>query len=435
MKLFVKLVGVVVMLAVLGVGGLWLVTSQTAVGQSLRDIASNQIQSAVNSRIVPELGWAEAEFERPGTLRLNGLFLRAPDGTSIVEVARAEIELVDVPRPNRPITIRRVTLAEGEVRLIADGEGGFVGLTPFVRGSGDATPEPEPETEVDSEPVDITEILDLRKLEIQNIDLVYDDGHAAEPMRVPGFSLALDVRPVDDVDADTTPDAPAPDAVAAGVEPGPMRPANETEAEAPTGPAWYEMAFEAGRKPGLELDVNGRFNLNTYAVWLDGTTAYVDIDDDTLGTLPGQVRNLLEQYGVRGELSVTLAGLVTPLSIAESDAEVTITGSGLNVEVGEYRFPLDHLAIHADLDEGVAELDELRIDAVGGKLTVSGSYPVTGSGPASAVWSVETFDLQRFLASHSAADGPPKIAGLFTMHGEANTDAGDPVGHCRVVLV
>jgi len=410
MKFFRRLVIAVLLLVVVAGGGLYLLTTNTAIGSDLRSVVSNQIQGAINSRTVPQLDWTEAVYERPYTLRLNGLSLTAPDGTAIVEVATAEIKLAEIPNTRDPIAIERVLLADGTVRLIADGNGGYVGLTPFVKPSDAPDPEPEPD---DGPRPDLTEILDLRRLEIRDIDLVYEDGRADEPMSIPGFGLALDLQPVYD--------APA----VAGVD---VSPTAETAGNngAPSGPGWYQMAFNAGREPGLELAVNGRFNVNSYQAWIEDTTADITVDESTMSSLPGRVQSLLKQYEVRGQIGLVASASIDPMDFGSSDVKASVDASGVNVALGEYRFPLDHFTSSMQVTEGSAFVRNFVIEAVGGTLTAYAEYPLGGSGGVTVEWDIEKFDLQRFLASKSES-GPPKIAGLFTMMGKATADASDPM--------
>lgn len=412
MKALRTIVIAVVVLALVGVGGFWLITSATILGQDLRDYVSAQILQAVNDPLVPQLGWDKAEFDRPGTLRLNDVSLVAPDGTDIVRVATAEIVLTEVPKVGEPIAIERVTLSNGTVRIISDGQGGYIGLTPFVKDSdepGDEDPE--------GEKVKITDILNLRRIEITGIDLVYDDGNEAGPMELPGFEFIADIKP-----AGSSNQAERDDPVEAGDEAGPRR---MISSGAPTGEAWYDLDFEVGRKPGFALDVVGRININTYAAWLDGTTASITVDETTLGSLPGRVRSLMEQYKVSGEVTANINGLIDPLTLANSNATARINASGVNVSVGEYRFPLSRMVVDATLQGSLARLDTFEIEAVDGRLDATGTYPLDGAGEGEIRWTVTGFDLQQFLASDPGS-GPPKIAGLFATEGRVSVSGESP---------
>jgi hypothetical protein len=412
MKALRNVVIAVVVLALVGVGGYWLLTSSTLIGQDLRDYVSKQILQAVNDPLVPQLDWDKAEFERPGTLRLNDVSLVAPDGTDVVRVATAEIVLAELPSIGEPIAIERVTLSNGTVRIISDGQGGYVGLTPFVKDSGDPK-----EDETDGEKVQITDILNLRRIEITGINLVYDDGNEAGPMELPGFELVMDIKP-----AGTSNQAAEGDPVEAGDEAGPRR---MISSGAPTGEAWYDLDFDVGRKPGFVLDVVGRVNINTYAAWLDGTTASITVDENTLGSLPGRVRNLMEQYKVRGEVTANINGLIDPLTLANSNATAKINASGVNVSVGEYRFPLTRMVVDATLQGALARLDTFELEAVDGRLDATGSYPLDGVGAGEVRWTATGFDLQQFLASDPGS-GPPKIAGLFATEGRVSVSGENP---------
>jgi hypothetical protein len=429
MKWIRRTVVVLALLALVAGAGYWTLTSSTALGTDLRQLVSNQILGAVNSRLEPQLDWDGSEFERPGTLRLKGLTLTAPDGTRIVEVATAEIVLTELPKRGEPIAIERVTLRDGTVRVIASEDGGYVGLTPFVK------PDPNPPSgagnSADGPPPDITEILNLRRFEILNIDLEYDDGRHDEPMQLPGFDLALDITPTSEMTPDVESDPT--DSAARGDVMGPVRPpspmsgvaTNAPGETAPSGPAWYAMAFKLGREPGLRLDVDGRFNLNTYAVWLDETTAKIEVNDDTLTSVPGRFRTILEQYRVRGVVTVNARGTIDPLTMTESNARVEVIASGVDVSVNEYRFPLDRLRSVYTIQRGSLNLASFRLDAVGGKLDATGTFPLTGEGEGRLVYDASGFNLQRFLASGSA-EKAPKLAGIVATNGNVRLDASRP---------
>lgn len=349
----------------------------------LLDYLGAQVIGIANSHLVPDLSFETIRYDPPYTLSLGGVRLIAPDSTRVLDLGRMDITLAETPRMNQPIRIARLELRNGAVNLINDpaangGEGGLRGLSPLV------TPTPEREKTTTEKPeFSLNSVLVLSKIIIDGIDLVYDAGDGSAPMRLDALAADLDIVPVSD----------------AGLEGG----------------GWYELKLASGRKPGLQLDLDGRINIESFELALNRVTAEVELNDQTATTLPPQLATMVNQNQLRGSMRAVVSGRVPLMDPgkAELDLQARLTkGRGV---FGEYQIPLDSVELKAGMASGVLDLRTLGVQALGGTMTADGRVVLDGDARVS--WNLQGMDLRSLLAAGAPAGQPPKLAGKVTSTG------------------
>lgn|GEM_PF-766971 len=398
------LLGVVVSLSV--------VLLARARGESLTTYLGQQVVGLANGYLVPEMSFSELEYEAPYSLTLRDVMLVAPDGTDVLDIGVLSVELSERPRRGRPIKIAEITVSNGVVHVVQNPETGEIrGLVPFVKGRGDRD-EPAKDTGGTTR---LSDVFELRTLVVENLDLEWDPGDGTPTMRVPGFSMNLDVRP------GGGPSSGKPDGT--GDQP------EDTNATGASEPGWYELAFESGRAPGLRLDIEGSFNIDSFEAVIDRGFAELLVSEDSIGSLPGQVQELLHELEASGELQVEFAGRV-PLRDAAAGGrmDLLVTLNGFNIVPGDLRVPISELVIEAELSGGVARLAQLTADTLNGRVKADGRIELTAEGmPAEAWWDLSELDLEQLLAQQNP-DEPPEIAGLLTGTGTVTAMASDALG-------
>ncbi|MEQ8850430.1 MAG: AsmA-like C-terminal region-containing protein [Phycisphaerales bacterium] len=383
-RMLAIVIGLLILLGFVA-GGVVLWLLRPANADALTQYLGQQIVAIANTYLVPDLAFERVDYDHPGTLTLSTVTLTAPDGTTVVDLETMVVELAEIPKRGEPVRIARVKLEQGTVSIIRDAETGEIrGLAPFVERG--VTPEDESEIE---ESVRLSEVLVLENVEIEGVDLVIDAGDGAGPMRLDGFELSMDVAPGDE-------------------------------------PGWYALDFTAGRAPGLELDVAGQLNLDTFTLAMDRVTGVVELSDATYGSLPGQLADPLRERDARGKLEIELSGelpLTNPLG-GSVVADIVLTE--FNFAAGAYRVPINRADLHAELNAGAVNPMTLAMTTLRGSGEVSGPVRLSAAGmPAELTWSLTSLDLEQFL--ETGGDSAPDLAGLLSGSGSITTSLRSPI--------
>lgn len=375
-----RICGVCLGLVIAAVGVAWLLlTSPSRAAADARAYAGSQVLGIANSYLVPSLSFETIDYEPPRMIRLGGVALTAADGTRVVAADTMEIDLAEVPRRGEPIRITRLAVSGGEVLVLGDGEGGFKGLRPFVkadptRAPGDVRPE-----------FRLSRVLELRRLEVERVGITYDRGGDGPQMRLDALSLAMDIEPAED--------------------------------SAQTG--WYAAEVTAGRAPGLEIDLAGRFNVDTLAVDVPAAAAEITADEKTLGTLPGPVQTFFRDHAIRGRLA---AGVSIEGRLRGGEGlrfGVDLEGDGLHSEWGDLRVPIARLRARLDFASGVLEFPSMHAEALDGRLSVSGRADFEAADrPLALSWEAESLEISELLAAQSPEEEGSQLAGRFSGEGE-----------------
>lgn len=393
-KKILVVLGVIFLLILIGAGGVTALlmfgpnrVKQLVQGETrLLDYLGAQVVGIANSHLVPELSFETIRYDAPYTLALGGVRLTAADTTRVLDLGKMTVTLAETPRVGQPLQIASLKLSNGSINLIRDpGTGGLRGLSPIV--------EPAPvreRTAADKPEFSLANVLVLNKIVIEGIDLVYDPGDGAAPMRLDALAANLDIIPASDA-----------------------------------GQGWYELKLVSGRKPGLQVDLDGRVNIDSFDLALNRVTANAELDEQTATTLPPQLSALIARYQLRGTMRATADGRVALLDPANAEVNLVASLDNGRGVFGEYQVPIDSLNVRAQMASGIVDLRAFEVSALGGSMAANGRMDLAGD--ASVEWTVAGMSLREMLASRPA-DQPPKMAGLITTTGRARFPMADPMG-------
>lgn len=370
---------VVIALAVIGVR--FVLTSQSGAATTLRDYVARQVVGIVNSHLEPTLDFDTVALELPGTVRFTGARLTSPDGIRVLDLERLVITLAEVPSLSSPIRIARVEIDGGAINLVQDpATGRFKGLQPLVKkGLREGTVSVAPENQ-------LSNTLRLEHITVSDIALAYADGTGSAPMVIRGFGADLDIKP------------------------------------AAEGEGWYGMKAAAGRSPGLTVDVDGSFNINSFLAKLDRAVCTIDLDDTTTGSLPPQLQEIVRGMDATGEAVVEIAGFVPLMEPLTSEVRVHVTLTGFNIAAADMRLPIDVLTARIDLVDGTASMEGAVAELMKGRATLSASAALSETGmPTSATWSISGVSLREAMRSGVPEGQTPKLAGILNGKGSLTT--------------
>jgi hypothetical protein len=371
------------------------VTSKTGPGQTnaLEDFVARQIVGVVNAYLEPSLDFDTIELELPGTVRLTGARLTSPDGTDILDLDTLVITLTEFPKIGEPLHIARIEIDGGAVHLIRDpATGRFKGLDPILKHTArKANAAGTPATDI-PESFQLSTVLRLEHITVKNLAVTLDDGTGGPPMRLDGFASDLVIEPTED------------------------------------GNGWYALNINAGRKPGLTLDLEGAFNIDSFVAKVDKGVATVDLNAETVSSLPTAIQSIARSLDAAGQARIEFSGFV-PLN-EPLDAEILASFAlrDFNVAAGDYRLPIDAFDARLSVANGVAELTEGLANAMQGKVTLNARAALTETGqPASSQWTIEGVQLRDALRASVPPNETPKLAGVLTGSGQANTSLENPL--------
>ena len=355
-------------------------------GAELRDYLGRQITGIINGYLVPTLSFQTVDYRYPGTVTLSNVRLTSPDSIDVFEVDSLVITLAEVPSVGKPIRIAEVEVKGGAVRLMRDSEsGGFKGLSPLVRpAAGDGARQVEPSQQ-------LSEVLVLEMIRLSGITLIYDDG-SGSPMRIEGFEADLDITP-----------------------------AREQ-------PGWYTLALNVGRLPGLELELNGAFNINDYVVELQSSTGQIQLDAQTAKSLPPQIQSVITQFDATGRVDISTQGSIPLLDPLNAQLDGTLNLRDFNVASGDYRLPIDSFTSSFNMQSGRLNLPDGVMTLLRGSGQIRLDTVLVGEPrTAHMTWSLTDLQLQEALRIATPSGEPPKLAGLLHGSGVVRTAIDDPL--------
>jgi len=381
----VGIVGVIVLRTTgLGAGGL------QGTADRLEDWLGSQIVGIANSYLVPQIAYAELDYQAPGTIQLTGVTFTAPDGTKVLELGGMIVTLAEVPKIGEPIRIERVELDHPTVRLIReigpDGKAGFRGLSPIVKNAPTRGDEVEDNFKLST-------VLKLREVEFIEGSLLYDQGDGSPPMEISGFTTTVHASP------------------------------DESEA------GWYSLDVESAVGPLANLALVGQLNLDDFTARVERLRFAGLLSPENAGALPPQLQTLVRQYDARGQLELTASGelpLTDPLAGALT-ATLELTEFG--VASGDYQLPIESVHAEASLAGGVATLSTLTAAMLGGEFRANAEARLAEPGrPAVASWTIDRVELRELLRANTQAEGPPPLAGEVVGSGSLATRLDDAKG-------
>lgn len=350
----------------------------------------SQLQTIANSYINPQLSFTDLDYTYPGTVSLKDLKLIADDPANpgkkieIIGCGQATITLAEIPEIGKPIVIERISLDKPLFSAVSvrPAANEFVGFSNLMRGGMAAATQPvDVQTPTKKVRAKLSDFFQMRLVELKDGRLIYDPRiPGTEPMSLDQINTALKVEP----------------------------------AEAGT----YMLSVSLARKPVFEFSVAGMINLDTFHARDAAMRIIANIGQDKLDYLPPQLQQLIRKHDIRGALNILVYGdlpLLNPFK-GTGDAEVKLTNA--NITIDEYKIPVDDLSLNAGFEDGELTLNMLRIAALKGVMTISGSAKMNELIDADLQIGIKDMLLQELLATRQAGK-QPKLAGKINASIEA----------------
>ncbi len=384
MKKFFKRLSVLLALALLTAGVVIFLYLRSGSGQ-LETWLGKQLVGIVSTYVHPKIDFRKVKYHYPGEVVLTDVSFTAQDGTRVVACESVKVTLSEIPSIGSVLKIERIELINPAIQLIAAPGGGFKGLIPFVKAV------PGKESAQTPAEFKLSSVLQLRKFILNNGSIVYEPGGGQPVMKLDGISADMDIKPV-----------------TVGGEQG-----------------WYELAFKAGRAPGVEVDAKGQLNVDSSVANIASATMNVTLDDKTIQGLPPQLQTTLKSAEAKGKLAAHISGRIPLQEWQTSDLAGQITISDFNVAAGRFKLPIDHGTIPITLKGGIANLDPIQFNLLAGQLSAAiNANLASPSIPVQGKWQTNNLDLAKLMRAQQDVNAPPGFQGQAASSGNFAINAG-----------
>jgi hypothetical protein len=338
---------------------------------------TGQIQLVADAYLAPKLTFTDLDYEFPSTVKLKCLRLTADDPAhpgktiDILGCEEAQLELGEIPQPGHPIRIASIVLVKPLFQAVRAGDGTtrLVGFSELIRPNVEITTQPN-----DGGAPRLSEFLDMRHVELV-------DGRIISDPRLPGV-------PRMEIDRINT------------------RLSVQRE-----GGGWYALNTRITREPIFDLNVTGRLNLDTFTVADATILLKAQVAREYDGYLPPEMQQFLREHEVQGTLEAKITGNLPVLEPARGRVRMEASLANANVSFGDYRLPVDSLALSASLDDGVLRLSKLNVKALRGEADVEGAVVMNDGRDADVRVVVRDMLLDDTIRDGSKAAKEPKYGG------------------------
>ncbi|MBX3378771.1 MAG: AsmA family protein [Phycisphaeraceae bacterium] len=384
LKKILALLTLLVVISAVGIGAILFFALRSGSGQ-LETWLGKQLVGIASAYIEPTVDFRKINYSYPGTVVLADVTFTAKDKTEVVRLDKLTITLAAIPKIGEPLKIERVEFEKPTIALIAVPGGGFKGLVPFVKNI------PGKESAQTPAEFKLSNVLQLRKFILRNGTVRYDAGGGQPIMILDGITTDMDIKPI-----------------TVGSETG-----------------WYELAFDAGKAPGVEIKVKGQVNLDTSVANIADASMNVILDEKSMQGLPPQLQSTLKAAEARGKLGAQISGRVPANEWRTSELKGAVTLTDFNVAAGRFKFPIDSGTVPISLQGGVANLSPIQINLLSGQFasTISANLSDT-SIPVQGNWQATNLDLEKLMRAQQDVNAPPGFQGQLNSAGNFGLSAG-----------
>lgn len=370
----------VLLLGIVSFANGWLGTDKW-VAQRVVDLA--------NTYLVPDMAFDDFSYSAPYSIEFEGVTLTAPDGTRVVAVDRLAITLASAPLPMRPLEIQTIEIDQPSVYLLRDTDAesfALKGLLPFV--------EPTATDPESKENKALSDIFKLNALTIADASAEYDDGSGV-PMTVSGLAAALTIDPQPDEE----------------------------------GSVWHALETKAGGTAAA-LSIDARVNLDDLILDIASFTFDVDLSKrDGSSALPSTLQAMLQSANARGTLSLSADGTIYARAFEQSTLSALLSLESVSADLQAIHLPIDSGHTRAELVQGIVQLRDTEILALGGRIAVDDAIVELSDPdrPARLSWETTDLSLQDLVRTTKDAEGQDEkidLAGTLTTSGVIYTQLG-----------
>ena len=351
---------------------------------SIRIWLFNFIMLASGDILGPQLNFTDLQYTFPLTVTLQAPELEE-DGKAFLSARRMRLTLEEIPVAGRAVEISEIQFNRPVLRFRWKEDGSLVGLNPrFIKSL-------EGEEYTGSISTNPSDFLSIRLIEVTRGSLHFEP-YQSPVVRIDDISMQVNAIPREGY------------------------------------PGLYGVDSSVERAPVLGIDLDGSVNIDTGDILVNNFVARLQIDPSEIESLPGDIRTIVDEYSIVGDVGLRVDGLI-PLSdpaACELMVELMVEDSG--AMVSDYRIPIPKLVADLHLHAGRMMLEEMVM-----QLPRSGSMHMTGdialAAPRDFDLQFDVTDLRLETILAQIQDGHPRYSGLVGLTGEVASHADDLLAH------
>lgn len=281
-----------------------------------------------------------------------------------LSVQRIQLQLEGLPAQGEPVRARSLLLIRPRVSFIENERGEFEGWSNL---SDPNAPMPR-----------LSDHLLVRRVEARDGEVIYDPGDGTEPMSLDRIDVAMDLPPLRG-------------------EPG-----------------WYGLKGSTQRPGLLQLELDGRINLDNWLLRLQSARLQASLGEQQYETLPPQLQNLLRRHEVRGALTAAFEGHIPLENPAQAQLQGQATLQNARIAFEETVWPIQQLQVESRLsDQRLATQFNARL--LGGTASGTVGVGLSGEQPLQLTWNVAGVRMEETL--RVVQQGTPKYSGQVRSQG------------------
>tara|TARA_Y100000589_G_scaffold27325_1_gene22805 strand:- start:12781 stop:14379 length:1599 start_codon:yes stop_codon:yes gene_type:complete len=351
---------------------------------SIRIWLFNFIMLASGDILGPQLNFTGLQYSFPLTVTLQAPELQE-EGRTFLSARRMRLTLERIPAAGRAVEISEVQFVRPVLRVRWNEDGSLLGLNPrFIKSlQGE-----EYTSSISTNPSDF---LSIRLIEVVRGSLHFEP-YRSGVVRIDDITMRVDATPREGH------------------------------------PGLYSIDSSVERPPFLGIDLDGSVNIDTGDVLVDNFIAKLQIDPADIGSIPDDVRTIVDEYSIVGDVGLRIDGLVPLVDPIASELMVELMVEQGGAMVSDYRIPIPKLVADLQLHGKRLVMEQLVM-----QLPRSGSMHMTGD---LALESPRDFDLQFDINDlrletiiAQLQDDHPRYSGSVGMSGEVASRLDDPLGH------
>jgi hypothetical protein len=391
-----KLIKVGVVLIIVGALAAWaaLYYLGSGGGELLKKYVGQQLQTVAGWYLNPKFSFEMIDYQYPKTFILTKMKLTdvdPADASRTLEVMSCDkltLELGELPKVGGPLKIEKILLDHPVIRAVATEPGGakFAGLSNLVKSQGGSTTT-QPTTQAATAPATtavvqkeqpagtkLSEVFQIRLLKLIEGKIVYDPRiKDTQPMELDAINTTMNIEPTAD--------------------------------------GWYKMGADLGRAPIFTVTAKGKLNLDSMATDALDLKVSAKLGREQDQYLPPQLQQLLKQYEVQGQLDVEITGAVPVTDPFSSKLLATVKLADANVALGEYRIPIKSLTLPAKLENKVASINGMELQALDGTLKLNADVSLVDDMNANATIEIANMIADQLIRNAPQGNEQPPFAG------------------------
>lgn len=334
-----------------------------------------ELKRLVNARDRFVLDFESIDYQAPNRVVMSHmkLSLAGSEGQvgPLVSIGEGTIELAKLPRWGEPIELKSLILVDPTIRIES-----FIAASRRERKGKRGSDEKR----------SFSSILTLRRVEIQNGSISYDDGKGS-PLSWNQLNALLSLETTDK--------------------------------------QWHVVNVAIDQSPLMKADVVAELNIDSMIARNISVKAMLDLKDPAaVQFFTPPLQRMLSKFEVRGRAEVSVTGGFNLKQRDQTSFDATLTMANAHLSNDKYKLPIEHITAAAQMRGNLLTVDPVQVSTLGGLVTSSASVNLDGQREVTAQAILEDINLHDLLKTKSSSE-ESELAGLVDADVRVNSNLAD----------